>query len=214
MRPRPTGLLRIFFGVPPLIYRVLDRFGASEVMRRRMVMLTTRGRRSGRPRTTALNYALDDGTVYVMSGFGRTDWIRNIEADPHVEVALGREHWRGDAHLVTDPEERRRAMRAARAQAVTQGPPAVVAAPRRSPAPGEAPATAATLHAAPNASAGALTPQVPKVRRRARACEERRLREQRAKDHALNRGSRSAATRSRVFSRSGAAAKVWGSAGQ
>ena len=126
MRPRPTGLLRLFFGVPPLIYRVLDRFGASEVMRRRMVMLTTRGRRSGRPRTTALNYALDDGTVYVMSGFGRTDWIRNIEADPHVEVALGREHWHGDAHLGTDPEERRRAMRAALVQAATQGPPGFV----------------------------------------------------------------------------------------
>lgn len=126
MRARPTGLLRLFFGVPPLIYRVLDRLGAADVVRRRMVMLTTRGRRSGRPRTTALNYARDGGTVYVMSGFGRTDWIRNIEADPHVEIALGREHWRGEAHMVTDPDERCRAMRAARAQAATQGPPDLV----------------------------------------------------------------------------------------
>ena len=126
MRPPPGTLLRLFLGIPPLIYRVLLRLHAADLMRRRMILLTTRGRRSGRPRTCALNYALDNGTVYVMSGFGRTDWIRNLEADPHVEVALGEEHWSGEAHLVTDAEERCRAMRAARDQAVTQGPPGFV----------------------------------------------------------------------------------------
>jgi deazaflavin-dependent oxidoreductase (nitroreductase family) len=126
MRPRPGTLLRLFFGAPPLIYRLLYRLHAAELMRGRMVLLTTRGRRTGRPRTCALNYAIDDGTVYVMSGFGRTDWIRNLEADPHVEVALGQDRWAGDARMVTDPGERSRAMRAARIQAVTQGPPDAV----------------------------------------------------------------------------------------
>lgn len=126
MRSRPGWLLRALFKVPALVYRALYRIGMARLLRGRMVLLTTRGRRTGRPRTCALNYAVDDGTVYVMSGFGRTDWIRNLEADPHVEVALGQDRWAGDARMVVDPEERRRAMRAARIQAVTQGPPDAV----------------------------------------------------------------------------------------
>lgn len=126
MRPRPGTLLRLFFRIPPLVYGLLLRLHAADLMRERMVLLTTHGRRSGRPRTCALNYAVDDGTVYVMSGFGRTDWIRNVEADPRVEVALGQDRWTGAARMVTDPEERRRAMRAARIQAVKQGPPNAV----------------------------------------------------------------------------------------
>lgn len=123
VRPRPRGLLRLFFQVPTVLYRALSRIGRADLMRQRMILLTTRGRRSGRPRTCALNYAIADGTVYVMSGFGRTDWLRNLEADPHVEMSLGQEHWSAEARTVVDPAERRRAIRAARDQALTQGPP-------------------------------------------------------------------------------------------
>ena len=93
-------------------------------MRGRLLLLTTRGRRTGRPRTCGLNYAVADGTLYVMSGFRNSDWLRNLEADPHVEVRLGQDRWAGEARVATDPEEKRRAARAARAQAATQGPPA------------------------------------------------------------------------------------------
>ncbi len=126
MRPRPGWLLRSLFRFPPLLYRVLYRIHMADRLRGRMLLLTTRGRRTGRPRTCALNYAVDDGTVYVISGFGRTDWIRNLEAQPRVEVSLGQDRWIGDARIVTDPEERRRAVRAARSQAVKQGPPDAV----------------------------------------------------------------------------------------
>lgn len=123
MPDRPGWLLRRLFRLPPVMYRALYRIGRAGRLRNRMLLLTTRGRRTGRPYTCGLNYAAVDGTVYVMSGFGRTDWLRNLEVDPHVVVWLGQDRWAGEARVVTDPEERRRAARAARAQAATQGPP-------------------------------------------------------------------------------------------
>ena len=37
--------------------------------------------------------ARDGETVYVMSGYGQTDWLRNLEARPEVQVAIGAERW-------------------------------------------------------------------------------------------------------------------------
>ncbi len=118
--------MRWFFGIPPVLYRALYGLGRGEWMRGRMLLLTTHGRRSHRPRTCALNYAQVDGTVYVMAGFRKSDWIANLRADPRVEVSLGQDRWTGEARIVSDPDERRRAAVAARAQAVTQGPPQAI----------------------------------------------------------------------------------------
>jgi deazaflavin-dependent oxidoreductase (nitroreductase family) len=92
----------------------------------RFLLLTTRGRRTGLARTVGLNYARDGHTVYVISGFGRTDWYRNLVADPGVEVQVGTERWRGLARPVLDPTERERAGRLFSDQAVGQGPPRAV----------------------------------------------------------------------------------------
>lgn len=118
--------MRWFFRVPPALYRLLYRFGRAERMRGRMLLLTTRGRRTGQPRTCALNYALADGTVYVMAGFTKSDWMANVRADSNVEISLGQERWAGQARVVCDPDERRRAALAARSQAATQGPPRAI----------------------------------------------------------------------------------------
>jgi deazaflavin-dependent oxidoreductase (nitroreductase family) len=72
--------------------------------------LTTTGRRSGRPRTTPLNYAILDGRVYLLSGFGtRADWYRNLVADPRVSLALPGRVVVGTAEPVLDPAEAQRA---------------------------------------------------------------------------------------------------------
>lgn len=126
VKDRPTGPLRWFFRVPPTIHTLLRRVGFAGVMREKMVVLTTRGRRSGAARTTALNYAIDDGTVYVMAGFKKCDWLANLRADPHVEVALGQDRWRGLARVVRDEAERRRGLRALHDAAASQGPPKAV----------------------------------------------------------------------------------------
>jgi len=78
------------------------------------VLLRTRGRTSGLMREAPLGYGLADGNVYVMAGFGRrTQWLRNIEADPNVEVVLPGRALAGRAEEVSDPAERLRGMRAA-----------------------------------------------------------------------------------------------------
>ena len=44
---------------------------------------------SGKQYLTPVNYALVDGEVYCTAGFGpRTDWYRNILADPNVRLWL------------------------------------------------------------------------------------------------------------------------------
>jgi deazaflavin-dependent oxidoreductase (nitroreductase family) len=93
----------------------------------RFLLLTTRGRRTGRPRTCGLNYALDGPTVYVLSGYGpATDWYRNLRADPHVLVRIGSRSWPAIATTVTEPGERLRASALLRHSALEQGPPRVL----------------------------------------------------------------------------------------
>jgi deazaflavin-dependent oxidoreductase (nitroreductase family) len=69
----------------------------------RILVLTTVGRKSGRLRRTPLNYAIVDGDVYCVAGFGSiSDWYRNIRANPAVEVWLPDGWWAGVAEDVTD----------------------------------------------------------------------------------------------------------------
>ena len=54
-----------------------------------MVLVRVRGRRSGLVRETPLNYVITDGSAWVLAGFGpRTEWYRNMLADPEVEIVL------------------------------------------------------------------------------------------------------------------------------
>jgi deazaflavin-dependent oxidoreductase (nitroreductase family) len=75
--------------------------------------LTTTGRRSGRPHVIEIWYGERDGVIYLLSGGGtRSDWVRNLLADPHVQVRLGGPRQRtaegavgATARLVADPAE-------------------------------------------------------------------------------------------------------------
>jgi hypothetical protein len=91
-RRRPSTLLRWLFRLPIALYYV----GLAGQLGRSTLLLTTRGRRSGRQRTTALNYLAQDAVVYVVSGRGtRSDWLLNLQADPRVKCK-----WAGDASRV------------------------------------------------------------------------------------------------------------------
>ena len=74
-----------------------------------ILLLRVRGRRSGRLRETPLNYLVADGSAWVMAGFGvRTEWYRNLLADPAVEVRLPGGALAATAVEVTDPATRAR----------------------------------------------------------------------------------------------------------
>ena len=75
--------------VLPLLRRRLIGTWVGSPLTGYFLTLTTTGRRSGRPRHTPLNYAILNGHVYLLSGFGaRADWHRNLTAHPQVTVAL------------------------------------------------------------------------------------------------------------------------------
>lgn len=60
------------------------------------------GRKSGIRRFTPVNYALADGELYCVAGFGAvSDWYRNIKANPHVEVWLPNGRFEGYAQEIT-----------------------------------------------------------------------------------------------------------------
>ncbi len=69
----------------------------------RIMVLTHKGRKTGRQRRTPLNYAVIEGEVYCTAGCGSAaDWYRNIMADPAVELWLPDGWWQGMAEDVTD----------------------------------------------------------------------------------------------------------------
>jgi len=71
-----------------------------------ILVLRTRGRSSGLVREAPLGYALLDGAIVVVAGYGRAaHWFRNLQADPEVEVALPGAVVAGRATEITDPAE-------------------------------------------------------------------------------------------------------------
>ena len=72
--------------------------------------LTTTGRVTGRPHRIEIWFAIDEDTLYVLSGGGdRSDWVKNLRRDPVVTVEIGTGKFQGRARAVTDPPEDERA---------------------------------------------------------------------------------------------------------
>jgi deazaflavin-dependent oxidoreductase (nitroreductase family) len=120
-RGRPSRWRRLFFKAPIALYRD----GPAEIMRHRCVLLlTTTGRRSGLPRTTGVSFMPLDERFIIFSGWGvRSDWYRNLLANPDVTVRVGRRTLQATAVPVADPARRRELMRQMRARAARCGPP-------------------------------------------------------------------------------------------
>ncbi len=78
---------------------------------RQVLVLTTTGAKTGKPRTSPLAYSLDgDRYVIVASKGGAPDhpgWSRNIEADPIVTIEVDQRRFRARAS-VTEGAERER----------------------------------------------------------------------------------------------------------
>ena len=76
-----------------------------------LMILRTRGRKSGEMRDAPLGYTVIGNHLYCMAGFGRkTHWFQNVLADPKVEVILPSRAFSGFAQEVTDEAERLRAL--------------------------------------------------------------------------------------------------------
>lgn len=78
----------------------------------RVMVLRVTGRKSGLPRLAPVNYAPGDGEVFCVAGYGeRTDWLRNLQVHPELEVWLPDGRWNGRAVLVEEPRTRLETLR-------------------------------------------------------------------------------------------------------
>ncbi|MBK9124823.1 MAG: nitroreductase family deazaflavin-dependent oxidoreductase [Chloroflexi bacterium] len=99
--PYPTGAMKRVYKLPIMLYRM----GLGPLVGKLFMILTTRGRKSGLPRHTAIEYHTYNGRKYAMVGWSQSDWYKNILADPLVTIqtATGTESVKVRA-LVTDEE--------------------------------------------------------------------------------------------------------------
>jgi deazaflavin-dependent oxidoreductase (nitroreductase family) len=68
--------------------------------------LTTVGRVSGRPHEIEIWFAMENQTLYILSGGrDRSDWVKNLRRNPEVTVRLAGKHFEGRARLVESEEE-------------------------------------------------------------------------------------------------------------
>jgi deazaflavin-dependent oxidoreductase (nitroreductase family) len=71
-----------------------------------LLIITTRGRKSGQPRHSVLEYRRHGTKHYVVSAWGRrTQWLQNLLAHPLVTVQKGQDRFGARASLVEDSGE-------------------------------------------------------------------------------------------------------------
>ena len=75
---------------------------------RPIVLLTIKGRKSGKERTTPLVYLPDGDRIFVFASKGGApedpDWYKNLVANPDVTVEVGTEQYAARAVVITGPE--------------------------------------------------------------------------------------------------------------
>lgn len=96
----PRWLWRLMRVPPQIMYAI----GLGPLIGRTILLLTTKGRKTGKPRVTPLQYDLLDNCYYVGAARGlKTDWVQNIQANPEVEVRVAGDRFTADAEVVTNP---------------------------------------------------------------------------------------------------------------
>jgi deazaflavin-dependent oxidoreductase (nitroreductase family) len=104
--PRFKQLPKFFYRLIKLPPQVVYAVGLGPIVGRLVLLLTTTGRVSGLPRVTPLQYEKMDDILYVGAARGmKSDWVRNILAEPHVEVRLKSDYFKGIAEVITSPEK-------------------------------------------------------------------------------------------------------------
>lgn len=102
-----------FHQLPVTIYRWIKHppqiayaLGLGPVIGRLVLLLTTTGRVTGYPRVTPLQYEKIGDVIYVGAARGlKSDWVKNILADPHVKIRVKSRQFDGVAEVTTNPSK-------------------------------------------------------------------------------------------------------------
>jgi deazaflavin-dependent oxidoreductase (nitroreductase family) len=85
--------------------------GVVKTRKNPVILLTTKGARTGREHVTPLNFTRDGDRFVVIASKGGSathpDWYRNLVAHPEVDIEDGSEKFRARATTATEPERTR-----------------------------------------------------------------------------------------------------------
>ena len=66
---------------------------------------TTTGRVTGNPHEIEIWFGLNAITIYLMSGDGKSDWVKNLKKNPSVNVRIAKHTFAAIARVVKDDKE-------------------------------------------------------------------------------------------------------------
>lgn len=74
----------------------------AKVRSQKFIHLTTKGRKTGRPHTVELWFALGEGKVYLSHEGHETDWMKNIKQNGQVSFEIGGKNFTGKAYYIKE----------------------------------------------------------------------------------------------------------------
>lgn len=106
--PYPKGLWRIAARLPLYLHQA----GLGWLLRPfPVIILTTKGRKSGLARHAVLEYRRHGSKLYLISAWGeQPQWYKNLVKQATVTVQFKGQEWQAKASTVTDPGEAMRAL--------------------------------------------------------------------------------------------------------
>lgn len=106
--PYPRGLLKWILFLPLVLYRIGLGWLLAPTP---LLVLTTKGRKSGLPRHVVLEARTHGSKIYTVSGWGnRPHWVKNLQADPIVTIQYQGATHCARAHFVENSAESMRAL--------------------------------------------------------------------------------------------------------
>ncbi|MEK7246960.1 MAG: nitroreductase family deazaflavin-dependent oxidoreductase [Chloroflexota bacterium] len=109
--PYFTPLKRIIPAAHLAVYRATNGRMSSKLAGQHMLLLTTKGRRTGKRRVVPLLYVPDgDDLIVIGSNWGGPAhplWVRNLLANPEARVQVGPKKRRVTAQVASGPERER-----------------------------------------------------------------------------------------------------------
>ncbi len=76
------------------------------------LVLTHYGRKSGKPYEVTIWFVVDGDRVFIGTANVERQWVRNVQKNPRIKLAVGGEKFEAEARFLADPAERDRALSA------------------------------------------------------------------------------------------------------
>jgi deazaflavin-dependent oxidoreductase (nitroreductase family) len=109
-------LFKLFVKGHVWLYQTTGGRRGATMRGQKILLLTTKGRKSGQERTVPVVPYLEGDDVYVIASLGGAPqhpaWFHNLSANPDVGVQLGPDHWRARAEVIPEGPERDRLWKA------------------------------------------------------------------------------------------------------